>query len=612
VTGVLLVNGRISANGSAGVGQGTGGGSGGSVSLTAGTLVGAGSISANGGAGNELGGGGGGGCIALQYGVNAFEGIMSAYGGGGYAWGGAGTIYTKANSQNMGQLVVDNGGQLGTNTPIAYLSPFDLTIKGGAVAYPSSPSLLLSNLFISTGGALTCLSTQTNLDVAVLHNATIDETAAMTVDGKGFGVGTGPGAGLSADSAVGSGAGYGGSGGASSLSPGGGTYGSAQQPVDRGSGGGRGSGEITGGSEGGGAIRLTVGGALTVDGRLSAGGDAALQDDGGGGSGGSIWLTTGALAGEGVISTDGGAGELYGGGGGGGGRIAIYTPINAFGGLVSAVGGYGASPGQSGSIYYASSPAAPQVISSTPTGSLNSAVSSLDVIFSSAINPASLSAGNVALTAPGGAPVSNSGVIPVSPYHFQVNFPEQTTQGGYVISVGPQVTDLYGQPMSQVYTSTFAIVWSLVQGSVTDSNGLPVPGVVLQPDGGIPSTTTDTNGTYVLSLPPGGVVLVTPSATNLTFVPASRTYANVTGTVSNDNYLAVLTVAPALTARVEINTYALSWYGVSGVTYQPLYSTNLVDWLPYGDVLPGTNGPMQLPVPMNGEPMQFFRVGVSY
>ena len=39
---------------------------------------------------------------------------------------------------------------------------------------------------------------------------------------------------------IGSGAGYGGNGGASSVLPGGGTYGSAQQPVDRGSGGGRG------------------------------------------------------------------------------------------------------------------------------------------------------------------------------------------------------------------------------------------------------------------------------------------------------------------------------------------------------------------------------------
>jgi hypothetical protein len=612
VTGALLINGRISANGGAGIGQGTGGGSGGSVWLTAGTLAGAGTISANGGAGNELGGGGGGGCISVQYGVSAFEGIMSAYGGGGYAWGGAGTIYTMANSQNMGLLVVDNGGQLGTNTPIAYLSPFDLIIKGGAVAYPSSPFLMVSNLFITTGGTLTCLSTQTNLDVAVVRNATIDATGLMAVDGKGFGVGTGPGAGLTSTSGIGSGAGYGGSGGASSLLPGGGTYGSAQQPVDRGSGGGRGSGEYTGGSEGGGAIRLTVGGALILNGQLSSGGDAALQDRGGGGSGGSIWVTAGALSGMGIIAADGGAGELYDGGGGGGGRIAIYTPLNAFSGLVSAAGGIGASPGQSGSIYYDSALAAPHVVSCTPTGSLNSAVSSMDIVFSTVVNPASVWSGNLSLAAPGGVPVSSLAVTPLSPYHLQVGFPQQIAQGDYTVSVGPEIVDLYGQPMSQVYTSAFSIVWSVVEGMVTESNGLPVPGVVLQPNSGMPSTTTDTNGFYRLSLPPAGSFLVAPSATNLTFLPSDRVYANVTGTLSNENYLAVSTVAPALAVRVETNTYVLSWYGVSGVTYQPLYSTNLVDWLPYNGVLLGTNGPVQLLVPMDTEPIQFFRVGASY
>src|ERR1039458_9677946 len=89
VTGALLINGRVSANGGAGVGPNKGGGSGGSVWLTAGTLAGAGTISANGGPGNGLGGGGGGGCMALQYSVNAFDGSVSAYAGGGYAAGGA-------------------------------------------------------------------------------------------------------------------------------------------------------------------------------------------------------------------------------------------------------------------------------------------------------------------------------------------------------------------------------------------------------------------------------------------------------------------------------------------------------------------------------------------
>ena len=610
VNGSLLVNGRISANGGTGIGQGTGGGSGGSVWLTAGTLAGEGTISANGGAGDQLGGGGGGGHVALQYGVNAFDGTVSAHGGGGYAWGGAGTIYTKANSQNMGQMLVANGGHYGTNTPIPYLSPLDLTVRAGAIAYPSSSYLLLSNLFINNGGAFTCLPTQTNLDVAVLRNVTIDVGGVISVDGKGFGLGIGPGAGLSTNS-IGSGAGYGGNGGASSLLPGGGTYGSAQQPVDRGSGGGVGWQGTTGGGKGGGAIRFTVGGVLMVHGMLSAAGDAALQDDGGGSSGGSIWLTAGALAGSGAISADGGAGELYDGGGGGGGRIAIHTPINAFGGLVSAAGGYGLSPGQDGTIYAGLAPAA-QVVSLTPTGALNAAVSSFDILFSTVVNPASVSAATVGLTAPGGLAVSNLVVSTVNPYLFRVSFPQQTSEGDYVISVGPQVLDLMGQPMSQVYTGAFSIVWSFVQGAVTDTNGLPVAGVVLQPEGGIPAAVTDTNGLYLLSVPPAGTGRVTPSATGLTFVPSSRTYNYVAGTLAGENYLAVSTVVPALSTRVETNTYILSWYGIPGVDYQALYSTNLVEWLPYGGVLPGTNGPLQLLVPMDTNPMGFFRVGATY
>ena len=517
VTGTLLVNGRVSANGGLGLTQGGGGGSGGSVWLTAGTLAGNGIISANGGSGNQLGGGGGGGCISLQYGANFFGGAITACGGGGYAWGGAGTIYTKANSAITGQMLIDNGGNSGTNTPLPSLSPFDLTVRGGAVVYPSPPSLvqstpplILSNLFINAGGCLTCLKTQTNLDVTVLRNASIDAGGVVTVDGLGFAAGQGPGAGWTTNS-IGSGAGYGGNGGASSVMPGGTNYGSLQQPLDRGSGGGLGYGTATVGSEGGGAIRLTVGGTLTLNGSITAEGNAALQDDGGGGSGGSVWLTAGALAGSGAIMADGGAGELYGGGGGGGGRIAIHTPFNSFGGVVSVAGGAGATMGQTGSVYYATA-----------------------------------------------------------------------AEGSHVC------------------------------GLITDPNGVPVAGVLLQPDGGVPGTTTDSNGNYVLGVPPTGTIKVVPSKTGLMFVPYSRGYADLTGSTSNENYLAVSTVAPALTAQVQTNMTILSWYGIRGVIYQTLYSTNLVDWLRYDVPLSGTNGPLQVVAPMGTDPGMFFRVGASY
>ena len=613
VTGSLLVNGRISANGGDGIAQGSGGGSGGSVWLTVGTLAGAGVISANGGTGNELGGGGGGGRISLQYALNAFEGAASAYGGGGYAWGGAGTVYTKANSQATGQMLVDNGGHHGTNTPLPYVVPesaFSLTIRDGAVAYPLAPSLLLSNLVIASGGTFACLPKQTSLDLAVLGNATIDAGGLILADGKGFAARSGLGAGFSTNS-IGSGAGYGGNGGASSLFPGGGTYGSAQEPVDFGSGGGAGSGTATGGSEGGGAIHLTVGGTLTMNGRVSAGGNDGLQDDAGGGSGGSIWLAAATLAGSGTIAADGGAGELYNGGGGGGGRIAICTPFDVFNGVVSAAGGAGFSPGQTGSVYYAATLEAPRVVSSWPAGVLTSGVSFADITFSTPVNPFSVVPPTVALAAPGGLAVSNLTIFTLSPYQYQISFPTQTAQGEYALTVSPQVWDLLGQPMSQAYTGTFTIAWATLQGTITDTNGQPVPDVVLQPDGGILATTTDTNGNYVLDLPPAGIVHVVPLKAGLMFVPGSRSYTNVTLSITNQNYLAVSTVLPSLTTQVQSNNFILSWNGISGVTYQLLYSTNLVDWLPYADALPGTNGTMQVQMPMDTSPVLFFRVGAG-
>src|ERR1019366_5226188 len=127
-----------SADGNAGLTDGGGGGSGGSVWLTVGTLAGAGTISANGGAGNGFSLGGGGGRVAIQYAVNLFFGATSAWGGNGAGWGGAGTIYSKANTQSWGLVLVDNGGQSGTNTSWSSLGTGDLTVKGGAVVTPPS------------------------------------------------------------------------------------------------------------------------------------------------------------------------------------------------------------------------------------------------------------------------------------------------------------------------------------------------------------------------------------------------------------------------------------------------------------------------------------------
>ncbi|MBL8887446.1 MAG: hypothetical protein JNK16_12365, partial [Phycisphaerales bacterium] len=134
------------------------------------------------------------------------------------------------------------------------------------------------------------------------------------------------------------------------------TYGSVTQPSQLGSGGGNVWGQNVGGS-GGGAVRLNVGGTLTVDGVIKNEGGAGRQGgsaDGGGGSGGSTWVEASSFSGAGLISTNGGAGGTSIAGGGGGGRIAIYCGSNQFGGQITSTGGgVVGRQGGAGTVYVA-------------------------------------------------------------------------------------------------------------------------------------------------------------------------------------------------------------------------------------------------------------------
>ncbi len=132
VTGSLVVDGRVTANGLNATSNNAGGGSGGSIWLTPGILSGAGQIAADGGSGHlPLGGGGSGGRITITYTSNLFSGTYSAKGGAGFGNGAAGTIYLKANNSNP-TLIADNGGLAGTNTVFDQFNLVDLKVLGGA------------------------------------------------------------------------------------------------------------------------------------------------------------------------------------------------------------------------------------------------------------------------------------------------------------------------------------------------------------------------------------------------------------------------------------------------------------------------------------------------
>ena len=398
VSGILQMDGRISANGGNGSGSGGGGGSGGSIWLTVGTLSGAGAITANGGNGvDAIGGGGGGGRISVGYTANSFSGLISAYGGGGANWGGAGTVYLKANSQSYGQLTLDNGGNTGTNTTFS-ASLVDLLVTGGAIGQGPSGSWGVRNLQIRTNGVLTTVASSSSQAVIVTGNATIDAGGAISVDGTGSGASSGTGAGATSSGSIKGGGGHGGFG-AANPSGYGGAYDLIQSPVIAGSGGGNGSGSSTAprGGAGGGALRLTVTGTLAVNGRVSANGKNGDVNSGGG-SGGSLWITAGTLAGSGTISANGGSGNGL-GGGGGGGRISLGYTTSVFTGQVSTCGGGGYANGGAGTIYTrANSQSVGQLL--VDNGGLSGTNTPLSSAYGTPASPFNLTVGDGAVVCP--------------------------------------------------------------------------------------------------------------------------------------------------------------------------------------------------------------------
>ena len=158
--------------------------------------------------------------------------------------------------------------------------------------------------------------------IEVTGNMTVATDSGINGDYLGYTFSKGPG---TAPSTAG-GASYGGSGGQGYDGGWRGTpYGHPEGPVQAGSGGNR----PTGSGQGGGAIRLAVGGNAEINGILTANGALGVDNsNGSGGSGGGIELTCQTLTGNGLLRADGGLGVSQ-GGSGGGGRIAVHYNLAA-------------------------------------------------------------------------------------------------------------------------------------------------------------------------------------------------------------------------------------------------------------------------------------------
>jgi hypothetical protein len=487
-------------------------------------------------------------------------------------------------------------------------------VLGSAVAaapfYPTS----WSGLVVNSGATLIQSSTGTNVALTVLGDALVGTNSAISVDGQGYSAGlSGPGGGSMSANASGSGGGYGGAGGASaSGTPGGTTYGSVQQPTDRGSRGGL-FPMVTNSSQGGGAIRLQVTGTLEVDGKISAEGNDALVESAGGGAGGSVWVTTRKLAGGGLISANGGAGDPAEGGGGGGGRIAVYSGTNYFTGIVNAYGGTGANPGNDGTVVVADLPPL-QIISQTPSEMISYAVDLVDLIFSSPLDLSSLSNASIVVETPEGgiSPTTGLQLMKLSPVDFQLRFPRQDTIGFYQVQISPGLKDIFGAALSQTYQGSFIILPPVISGHVVDTNNLPVAYVTLSTSGQFLPTLTDTNGAYSLEMPPSWTGTITPSKDGWAFFPSNRSYNQLGANATNQDFVMVASNVLAVAQERVGRNLNLHWQGINGVTYQVLTSTNLVDWEPYQPAYTGSNLLMNLSLPLGPDPVKFFRLDASY
>src|ERR1035438_4727774 len=208
-------------------------------------------------------------------------------------------------------------------------------------------SLQVTDTALVTHSPAAVGQTNNRVNLTIAQDVLIDGTSRIDVSFKGYNPDyPGPGGGVTGTVGGdwGSGGGYGGFGADSTAgAKGGSVYGSLIEPVDWGSAGGSCPSHSSVGGPGGGAVRLVVGGTLTVNGQIVAdgSGDSTAPGGGGdheigGGAGGSIWLTVGTLAGAGTLSAiGGGRKEKETRGGGGGGRIAVYYGTSTFSGIMT-------------------------------------------------------------------------------------------------------------------------------------------------------------------------------------------------------------------------------------------------------------------------------------
>jgi hypothetical protein len=216
----------------------------------------------------------------------------------------------------------------GQGTPTNFIVSSNLVINGGTWTHTDNTVLDSVERY--------------RLWCTVGSNFTLNGTATVDVSGRGHPRYYGPGSGSGPGGSETSPGAYGGLGGTAENA----TYGSFLNPVNLGS-GGYGTQDVSGETDGGGAVILCVGGGAIVDSTIVADGGISNVKEPYTGSGGSIYLKACSLAGSGTLRANGGHGADSASGSrvsGGGGRVAVILTeagqdFSSFSGQFQAFGG---------------------------------------------------------------------------------------------------------------------------------------------------------------------------------------------------------------------------------------------------------------------------------
>jgi hypothetical protein len=194
---------------------------------------------------------------------------------------------------------------------------------------------------------------------------------------------------------------------------------------------------------------------------------------------------------------------------------------------------------------------------------------------------------------------------------LRLNFPPQFALGEYTLTFNANITDVFGRPLGAPYTNGFVIAPLLISGTVMDTNSLALSNVTLQPSGGLPAVTSDSEGVYVVAVNPTWSGSIAPTNSDLAFVPAARYFTNVTTDLLYQNFVSATPEVMRIATAATSTNLTLTMFGLSQMRYQAYLSTNLVNWAPYGSPIMGSNAPITIALPTDVRSNAFLQFKLS-